>query len=120
MRQSTKPGSWNGPWSRVHTDQFEAAFLPNVGEDLEAVDNVDVFVDLPDGSRWSATIITLAQVEILMNRWATSGEALGGHYFWCSDGLIVRDPGISNMTRVLTGLIENGEFTQILHRLDDE
>jgi hypothetical protein len=32
--------------------------------------SVDVFVDLKDGSRWSATIITLAQVEILLKRWA--------------------------------------------------
>ncbi len=54
-----------------------------------------------------------------MKRWAKSGEALGGRYFWCSDGLIVRDAGISNMTWVLSGLIETGEFTQILQRLDD-
>ncbi len=113
------PGSWDGPWYRVHTEQFEAAFLPNAGEDLEAVDNVDVFVDLKDGSRWSATIITLARVEILMEGWAATGEALAGRYFWCSDGLIVRDAGISSMAKVLTGLIENGEFTQILQRLDD-
>ncbi|MEU3983798.1 hypothetical protein AB0F77_27580 [Streptomyces sp. NPDC026672] len=118
MSDTTPLGNWDGPWYRVHTEQFEAAFLPNAGEDLESVDNVDVFVDLKDGSRWSTTIITLAQVEILMKRWAASGEALGGRYFWCSDGLIVRDPGISNMTQVLIGLIENGEFTQILQRLE--
>ncbi|MFG3208109.1 hypothetical protein [Streptomyces sp. NPDC048192] len=118
MSHSTTPGSWDGPWYRVHTEQFEAAFLPNAGEDLESVDNVDVFVDLKDGSRWSAAIITLAQVEILMKRWAANGEALAGRYFWCSDGLIVRDAGISNMTQVLAGLILNGEFTQILQRLD--
>ncbi|MBD0741481.1 hypothetical protein BG418_08265 [Streptomyces sp. CBMA152] len=88
-------------------------------EDVESVDNVDVFVNLKDGSRWSATVITIAQVEILMKRWAASGEALEGRYFWCSDGLIVRDAGIGNMTQVLTGLIENGEFTRILQRLDD-
>ncbi|MEV6549820.1 hypothetical protein AB0M57_14095 [Streptomyces sp. NPDC051597] len=119
MSNSTEPGNWDGPWYRVYTEQFEAAFLPNADEDLEAVDNVDVFVDLKDGSRWSATVITLAQVEILMNRWATAGETQGGRYFWCSDGLIVRDPGISNMTQVLAGLIENGEFTRILDRLED-
>lgn len=119
MSLSTTPGSWDGPWYRVRTEQFEAAFLPNTGEDLESVSNVDVFVDLKDGSRWSATVITLAQVEILMKRWAASGEALAGRYFWCSDGLIVRDAGIGNMTQVLTGLIENGDFTQILQRLDD-
>ncbi|WHM41559.1 hypothetical protein [Streptomyces sp. BPTC-684] len=58
MSRSTPPGSWNCPWYRVHTEQFEAAFLPNAGENVEAVDNVDVFVDLKDGSRWSATVIT--------------------------------------------------------------
>ncbi|MFE7171219.1 hypothetical protein [Streptomyces sp. NPDC057616] len=46
-------------------------------------------------------------------------EALAGCYFWCSDGLIVRDAGIGNMTHVLAGLIKNGDFTQILQRLDD-
>ena len=86
---------------------------------VESIDNVDVFVDLKDGSRWSATIITLAQVEVIMARWASSGEALGGRYFWCSDGLIVRDAGVSNMIEVLVGLAENGELTQVLHRLDD-
>ncbi|MCL3994946.1 hypothetical protein [Streptomyces lavenduligriseus] len=52
MSESAEPGSWDGPWYRVHTKQFEAAFLPNAGEDLEAVDDIDVFVALPDGSRW--------------------------------------------------------------------
>ncbi|GAA1588151.1 hypothetical protein GCM10009789_47090 [Kribbella sancticallisti] len=54
-----------------------------------------------------------------MKRWTASGEALAGRYFWCSDGLTVRDAGISSMTQVLTGLIENGEFTKILERLDN-
>ncbi|MFF2810739.1 hypothetical protein ACFVT2_26905 [Streptomyces sp. NPDC058000] len=119
MSDSTQPGSWDGPWYRVRTEQFEAAFLPDADENLEAVDNVDVEVRLRDGSRWSATMFTVAQVEVLMKRWAASGEALGGRYFWCSHGLIVRDAGISNMTQVLTGLIENGDVTQVLHRLDD-
>ena len=47
-----------------------------------------------------------------------AGEALGGRYFRVSDGLIVRDPGIGNMTRVRVGLVENEEFTQVLRRLD--
>ncbi|EFL22558.1 conserved hypothetical protein [Streptomyces himastatinicus ATCC 53653] len=119
MSESTEAGSWDGPWYHVHTEQFEAAFLPGAGEVLDAVDDIDVEVRLPDGSRWSATICTVAHVETLMKRWAASGEALGGRYFWCSDGLIVRDAGISNMVQVLGGLIDNGEFTQVLNRLDD-
>ncbi|QXE38041.1 hypothetical protein KQY30_31225 [Streptomyces sp. GMY02] len=119
MNESAEPGSWDGPWYRVHTERFEAAFLPEMGEDLDTVDDIDVEVRLGDGSRWSATICTVAHVETLMKRWAASGEALGGRYFWRSDGLIVRDAGIGNMVQVLAGLIDNGEFTQILNRLDD-
>ncbi|GGU94305.1 hypothetical protein GCM10010211_71750 [Streptomyces albospinus] len=119
MSESTQSGSWDGPWYRVSTEQFEAAFLPDANENLETVDNVEVEVRLRDGSRWSATMFTVAQVEVLMKRWAASGEALGGRYFWCSDELIVHDAGIGSMTQVLTGLMENGEFTQVLHRLDN-
>ncbi len=61
-----------------------------------------------DGSRWRATVFTLAEVERLMERWSRTDEALGGRYFWCSDGLIVRDPGIDNMALVLAGLLDSG------------
>ncbi|WP_243762530.1 hypothetical protein [Streptomyces sp. Tu 3180] len=71
------------------------------------------------GSWRSATIMTLAQGGILMKRWAASGEAFADRYFRCSDGLIARAAGINNMPQVLTGLIQNGEFTRILQRLDD-
>ncbi|WP_435845771.1 hypothetical protein [Streptomyces exfoliatus] len=119
-KEATEQG-WDEPWYRVRTDRFEASFLPSGGEDLDAVCNVDVEVRLAeDGSRWSATVFTLAEVERLMKRWSQTGEELGGRYFWCSDGLIVRDPGIGNMTRVLAGLLDAGDFTQILQRLDDE
>jgi hypothetical protein len=120
MSHDILTGHWDGPWYRIRTDRFEAAFLPGAGEALHAVDKVDVDVRLTDGSRWSATIITLTQVERLMERWATTGEALGGRYFSCSDGLIVRDAGVVPMTEVIAGLLESGEFTHILQRLDDD
>jgi hypothetical protein len=112
---------WDGPWYRVRTDRFEASFLPNAGEELDSVCNVDVEVRLAaDGSRWSATVFTIAEVERLMQRWSRTGEALGGRYFWCSDGLIVREPGIASMVRVLDGLIDEGEFEQVLQRLEGD
>ncbi|MFF2571019.1 hypothetical protein [Streptomyces sp. NPDC058084] len=118
--KATEQG-WDEPWYRVRTDRFEASFLPSSGEDLDAVCNVDVEVRLAaDGSRWSATVFTLAEAERLMKRWAQKGEELGGRFFWCSDGLIVRDPGIDNMTQLLAGLLDTGDFTQILQRHDDE
>lgn len=49
---------WDGPDHRVLAGGFEALFLP-------------------DGSRWSATIFTLAEVDRLMKRWEETGEAAG-------------------------------------------
>ncbi|WP_328786657.1 MULTISPECIES: hypothetical protein [unclassified Streptomyces] len=112
---------WDGPWYRVRTAHFQASFLPDVGEDLDAVCNIDLEVRLTaDGSRWSATVFTLAEVERLMERWSQTGEELGGSFFWCPDGLIVREPGIDNITQVLVGLLDTGDFTQILQRLHRE
>ncbi|MFE7485212.1 hypothetical protein [Streptomyces sp. NPDC057552] len=112
---------WDEPWYRVRTDRFEASFLPGEGEDLDAVCNVDVEVRLvADGSRWSATVFTVAEAERLMKRWSRTGEEFGGSYFWCSDGLMVREPGIDNMTQVFADLLDAGDFTKILQRLDDE
>ncbi|MGW4690729.1 hypothetical protein ACWEPM_38455 [Streptomyces sp. NPDC004244] len=111
---------WHGPWYRVRTVAFEASFLPSPDEDLDSVCNVDVFVDLQDGSRWTATVFTVAEVERLMEVWAESGEALGGRYFWVSDGLIVKDPGIESMSQVIAGLIETDEFSTVFQRLEDD
>ncbi|NEE26312.1 hypothetical protein G3M53_12665, partial [Streptomyces sp. SID7982] len=72
---------------------------------------------LKDGSRWTATVFTVAEVERLMRLWEGTDEALGGRYFWVSDGLIVRDPGIDSMTDVIAGLIENDEFTDVFQRV---
>ncbi|MEV6581200.1 hypothetical protein AB0M92_23865 [Streptomyces sp. NPDC051582] len=110
---------WDEPWYRVRTEAFEASFLPSVDEDLDSVCNVDVFVDLQDGSRWTATVFTVAEVERLMAVWAESGEALGGRFFWVSDGLIVRDPGVNSMSQVIAGLIETDEFSAVFQRLED-
>lgn len=111
---------WDEPWYRVRTEAFEASFLPGVDEDLDSVCNVDVSVDLQDGSRWTATVFTVAEVERLMEVWAESGAALGGRFFWVSDSLIVRDPGVNSMIQVIAGLIETDEFSTVFQRLEDD
>ncbi|MCX5206060.1 hypothetical protein OG897_32170 [Streptomyces sp. NBC_00237] len=124
MSRSASPGSveqgWDGPWFRVRKDAFEASFLPGSDEELDSVCNVDAFVNLKDGSQWSATVFTVAEVGRLMEKWSGTGEALNGRYFWVSDGLIVRDPGINNMTGVIAGLIETGDFSEIFQRIDGD
>jgi hypothetical protein len=109
---------WDGSYYRVRTGELELLFLPEPGEPLDAVSNVDAEIRLPDGSRWSATIVTVAGVERLMTRWAGTGEAADGRYFWCADGLIVKEPGVTAMADVLVRLVESGEYRQILQRLD--
>jgi hypothetical protein len=51
-----------------------------------------------------------------MEVWAVTGEDMRGRYFWCSDGLIVQEPGVS---AVLTGLLDSGEFQQVRQHIDD-
>ncbi|AGI89315.1 hypothetical protein KQH42_06565 [Streptomyces sp. CHA1] len=108
---------WDGPYFRVLAEGFEALFLPSPDEVLDEVCNVDVEVHLPGGSRWSATIFTLAEVDRLMREWEGTVEAAGGRSFWCSDGLIVRDPGIQGMVDVIAELLASGEFDGAFHRL---
>jgi hypothetical protein len=117
-RSDTTECWWDGPWYRVRTDRFVASFLPSAGEDLKAVCNVDVEVRLTDGSRWSATVFTVDEVQRLMERWAQTGEKAGGRYFWCSDGLIVREAGVVNMAEAISSALDEGDFEQILQRLD--
>jgi hypothetical protein len=111
---------WDGPYYRALAEGFEALFLPSPDEVLDEVCNVDVEVHLPDGSRWSATIFTLAEVDRLMRRREGTREAAGGRCFWCSDGLIVRDPGIQGMVGVIAKLLASGEFDGAFHRLSDQ
>lgn len=48
-----------------------------------------------------------------------NGEALGGCYSWSSVGILVRDAGNQQHDPdPQRSLIETGEFTQILQRLD--
>ncbi|MFB6980298.1 hypothetical protein [Streptomyces scopuliridis] len=110
---------WDGPCYRVPVEGFEALFLVGPDEGLDEVCNVDVEVRLPDRSRWSATIFTVDEVGRLMKRWEETGEAAGGRCFWCSDGLIVRDPGIVGMVDVIARLLAAGEFDGAFHRLDE-
>ncbi|WP_051801465.1 hypothetical protein [Streptomyces sp. NRRL F-525] len=118
MSRFQTDAGWDGPYYRVRAEEFDALFLPGPDESLDEVCNVDVEVHLPDGSRWSATIFTLAEVDRLMKRWEETEEAAGGKYFWCSNGLVVRAPGIPGMVTVIADLLRSREFDGAFHRLD--
>ena len=111
---------WDGSFFCVEAEGFGARFALGSAEEVDAVENVDVFVRLADGSECTATVLTLAEVRRLMDRWSVSGEAQSGAYFWCWDGLIVRDAGVSAMARVLAGLVASGEVRQVLRSTAQE
>ena len=105
--------------TRVRAAGFQVLFLVEPDEAIEEVCNVDAEVHLADGSRWSSTIFTLAEVDRLMRSWEASGEAVSGQCFFCADGLIVRNPGIGSMVRVIAGLVASGEFDGVFRRIAD-
>ncbi|MFI5560737.1 hypothetical protein ACIA2T_15795 [Amycolatopsis japonica] len=112
--------SFDGTFYRIRTTSFDLHDLIGDHEDPGQAGNIDVEVRLPDGSRWSATMFTVAEVERLMEHWAQTGECGSGSYFWCSDGVIVREPGVSFMTEVLIGLHDEDNLTGLLKPLDNE
>jgi hypothetical protein len=112
-------GVWDGPVYRVRTDVATISYVPDAGEPLDGVCNVDAFIDLPDGSHWTATVFTLAEVARLMDRGRATGEDLAGAYFVGIDNVIVRDPGIEAMTTVLTHLVRAGDHEYVFFRVQD-
>jgi hypothetical protein len=63
------------PWTIVEEPTFAARFLLDVNDSAESVANVDVFVDLHDGSSWALTIFTVDEVRRLLSVRRDTGEA---------------------------------------------
>ncbi|MGW5769663.1 hypothetical protein ACWEVY_11010 [Streptomyces longwoodensis] len=111
---------WDGPFYRVRRDGYEICFLPDADEALDEVSSLDLWVTFADGERWSATVFTLDEARRLMDRWQDTEECLGGRYFFGWDDLIVRDPGIEAMTRVIDDLVRSGSYTSAMRPLGPE
>jgi hypothetical protein len=97
------------PFLKASVRDAEITFMLG-NEDAETVEDVDVEVRLGDGSRWSATCVSLAQVGRIMDRWATTGECLSGSFFQCADLVIIRRPGVPAILEMIEGLLDSGEF----------
>ncbi len=69
----------------------------------------DVEMHLADGTRWSATVATTADIEAVMNKNARTGEDLGGRFFACPDLLIVRDSTLDGLLAVVESILASGE-----------
>jgi hypothetical protein len=108
----------SNPLHEVVSDQFKAVFMLGAGDDPAAVENVDAEVTLHDGSRWSATFMSVREIQRIMDRWRTSGENAAGQYFHCGDLVSVREAGIPAMVRVLEYALANGDLYSLLTPLE--
>ncbi|MFD7066010.1 hypothetical protein ACFV97_02100 [Streptomyces sp. NPDC059913] len=107
---------WDGPFYRFKRDGYEIVFVPSAGEDLDEVCDVDMWVVRDDGERWSGTVVTLDQVRRLMDLHREAGEP-EGDYWWYWDGLIVREPGLASMAKVIDGLVATGDYETVLRHV---
>ena len=105
----------SGPYCTIEEPTFVARFLLDPA-DAATVANVDVFVDLPDGSSWSLTIFSVDEVRRLLTVWRETGEVAGGSYFWAADQLIVPQPGIEPITATIRELVRSGELASVALR----
>lgn len=97
-----------------------ALFMIALDQESEEASNLDLVLTLEDGSRWSATVLTLAEVSSIWKRWEKTGECYGGRYFNCPDLLLVRESGIDSICEVLEDILATGGPEGVLVRLEDD
>jgi hypothetical protein len=105
---------------RVQFEGAEALFMLGTDDNVASVENVDVEVILNDGSRWSATFISLAEIGRVMERWKATGEHLSGTYLRVPDLILVNQGGIEEMVSVLNSILAGGSLETALVRIDIE
>ncbi|MDP9868715.1 MULTISPECIES: hypothetical protein [Streptosporangium] len=98
----------DGPFCRVSEPDFEMLIPRWEGCGPETAKEADATITLPDGTRRYATFMTLDVVSRVMDRWKGTGENLGGQYFWCSDLIIIRQPGFASMIDAVRDMITTG------------
>lgn len=95
------------------------SFLFGQGDDPATADNIDAHVHLADGTHRYATFMTTVEIGRLLRRWAETGEAGGGQYFWCSDLVIIPRPGVEAMVAALEEMIRTGDIDVMLSKVED-
>jgi hypothetical protein len=89
-------------------------------DDPRQVENVDAEVVLSNGSRWSATFLSVAEISRIMKRWEATGECLDGAYLRIPDLIVVRQGGLEGMVAVLDSILATGGPAPALVRVDIE
>lgn len=103
---------------RVQLNGAEALFMLGAEDDPRTVENADVEVVLSDGSRWSATFLSVAEIGRILDRWQLTGEYLYGAYLRVPDLIVVRQGGLEQMAAVLNSILATGDPSAGLVRID--
>ncbi|SNY73142.1 hypothetical protein [Paractinoplanes atraurantiacus] len=98
------------PFLVVERDQFVARFPASPADDLEQLEDQDFYVTLTGGPTYYATVMTLGAIDAALRRWAVTGEAAGGRYFFTTDLVITPRPGLTAMIDAIEGLVREGEI----------
>jgi hypothetical protein len=88
------------------------------GDPPDQVENADGWVTVQGEGTWSATFITLAELNRLMNRWHGTGEYLSGAYFICPDLVLLRNPGVDAILTVVRHLVDTGGYEALVKTED--
>ncbi|MGW4792046.1 hypothetical protein ACWEPC_06480 [Nonomuraea sp. NPDC004297] len=113
----------DGAFYRISKPDFEMLIPRWEGHAPETADQADATITMSDGTRRSATFMTLGVVSKIMDRWRDTGECLSGRYFWCSDLIIIHEPGFDSMIAAVQDMLATGEIDDacgVLPPLDEE
>ena len=73
-------------------------------------DNIDVVIELSDGTVRTATFFTLKNIASLMEKNERTGECLLGKYLWATEMIIVHDLREETIREVINEIVRTGEY----------
>jgi hypothetical protein len=79
----------------------------------------DILVNFDDGRRYSATLVTLKNIENIMNQYQQTEENNFGQYYWEIDSLIMRQITEEEVVSMVQYIVENNEIDNAMMRLSD-
>jgi len=103
----------------MHTSKFDLVVVGSSNWD-PIDDNVDVEVRFCDGRLYTATFFTLKNLESLFKKNETTGECVGGLYFWATEMIIVKRLDLDVMNTTVSNLLRDDEFEAIFTRVQNE
>lgn len=100
----------DGPFRLVERERFVACFAAGTSDDLEQLQDQDFYVTVKGGPTYYASLMTLGAIDAVLRRWAETGEAAGGRYFFTTDLVIAPRPGITAMIEAIDGLVREAQI----------